>query len=372
MARWFACACFFLVALGSSSVAAQPFAYLPDRESPAISVVDLSSRSVVETIALSGTPGGDVELSPDASRLYVVIENQPQIDIVDTDARSVIGQVALPEPAFDLQVNGDGSQLYAGLVTIGSEAIAEIDTATAMVTRTLPLTPFDQPGRMALGPGGANLYVAGLDFGSFDGFLLEIDTATLTIARSLDIPRQDTSPSAASDVVIDAVASTAYVGISTGPFVVSIDLASFTFVEGIQLPDVFSLSCLALLDNDSRLLASGGSLVLYDLASAAVVDTQVLSPLGSGFDLTSDGGTLVVPRNLGNDILLLEPGSLASTGSIPGVPSPTGCKGFVGPGALVRSLEIPTLDTIGAGILAVLLTLGSLVALRRRREAHSG
>jgi len=66
-----------------------------------VSIVDLMSQHVIDTISVGKRPWG-IALSPDAHRLYTADGRPNQVSVIDTDSRKVVGTIPVGERPNDL------------------------------------------------------------------------------------------------------------------------------------------------------------------------------------------------------------------------------------------------------------------------------
>jgi len=66
-----------------------------------VSVVDLATRHVIDTIPVGKRPWG-IALSPDAHRLYTADGRSNQVSVIDTDTRQVVATIPVGDRPNDL------------------------------------------------------------------------------------------------------------------------------------------------------------------------------------------------------------------------------------------------------------------------------
>jgi YVTN family beta-propeller protein/cysteine-rich repeat protein len=199
-------------------------AYVANRGSNSVSVINTAANAVAATIAL-GTPGiGPMRLTATHAGRFVYAANMYSntVSVIDTRAQAVVGAVSVNSPvalavapddavvyvaqrdtfgfmggvtsfevvtksvsstiqtgapAFDLAVTPDGFYVYAALgYGVG---IAVIDAGSRAVGATIPVYA---PDRIAILPGGAAAYVAQ---GGSPPELAVIDTSTNTVVAAV-------------------------------------------------------------------------------------------------------------------------------------------------------------------------------------------
>ncbi|MFJ5224213.1 WD40 repeat domain-containing protein [Streptomyces sp. NPDC088400] len=99
-----------------------------------VSAIDPATGQIHATVSL-GAPGvGGLVAAPGASVLYALVDDQAEVRIIDLDTLAVTGSIDVPElRGHALAVAPDGKRLYVA----HDEGVAEVDTATRTVERTL-------------------------------------------------------------------------------------------------------------------------------------------------------------------------------------------------------------------------------------------
>lgn len=123
--------------------------------------IDTATNSIVATIPVSGPPQRMV-VSPDSSRLYVIVLSTPNgVAVIDTTSNALVATISVPVDGlrFDPVVSPNGSRLYIPNYSHGDIYVA--DTATNTVIDTITDTYTGQlPGclAMTISPNGSRLY----------------------------------------------------------------------------------------------------------------------------------------------------------------------------------------------------------------------
>jgi DNA-binding beta-propeller fold protein YncE len=139
-----------------------------------ITVVDLPSRSILETYDIPGvsfagersTSGyADIEPSPDGSRLYAKIGYERGLVEIDTATRSVVGSTQLAYAIADIALSPDGQTLYGVDASESSSYsylyVYDLATGTLREFTTYVLRSDARTGRqqLAVNPANGNVYV---------------------------------------------------------------------------------------------------------------------------------------------------------------------------------------------------------------------
>jgi len=99
---------------------------------------------------------GELAISPDGRRLYVVCEKSDELRVVDTRSGKIVKAIAVGHVPRGLGVSADGKQIY--VANSWTDTISVIDTQKLEIARTLP-TGFE-PISVVADRQGQTLYVA--------------------------------------------------------------------------------------------------------------------------------------------------------------------------------------------------------------------
>lgn len=90
---------------------ATPFAYITNQGANTVSVIDLATNQVVDTIAVSKGPAG-VVVDGKGKRVYVSNVDGRSVSVISTAKRKVIDEIKFDIAPVGLALTNDGSQLY--------------------------------------------------------------------------------------------------------------------------------------------------------------------------------------------------------------------------------------------------------------------
>ncbi|AUY53769.1 IPT/TIG domain-containing protein [Streptomyces sp. CB01881] len=157
-------------------------AYVANRASNTISVIDTVTNSVTATIAAAGSPFLTA-VSPDGTRVYVTLFDDGTLGVIDTATNTLTATIAVGAAAVAVALSPDGARAY--VTSQGTNTLSVVDTATNTVTATVTTGPM--PVGVAVTPDGAHAYVCCVG----DSSVSVIDTATNTVTGSFtagDVP----------------------------------------------------------------------------------------------------------------------------------------------------------------------------------------
>ncbi len=183
-----------------------------------IQLIATASGSYSATLNCTGS-GGEQFSYPLSSQLYAApiayVSNRfsPSLSLIDTQTRTTLAEVALASAPQRVAVHPSGLR---ALVTLPStDAVAVVD-APGLLRATIPVG--DQPDAVVITPDGRRALI-----GNFaDGTLSVIDLLTLQVSGSLVLP------AGVSSLALSADGTTAYAAARLAASVTRIDLASLS------------------------------------------------------------------------------------------------------------------------------------------------
>ena len=141
---------------GLFAVAARNVAYVLTDSPDTISVVDLASNTVTNTI--SGINGfAFLAFTPDGSQAWVPLFKHPgQVDIIDTLTSVLSDSVSVGSFGTGIAFNAAGTKVY--IANIGGSNVTIVDVATQSLITTISVGT--SPHGLAFSPDGTKVYVA--------------------------------------------------------------------------------------------------------------------------------------------------------------------------------------------------------------------
>ena len=240
-------------------------------------------------LADSGTPigtgaatkPGPLALSPDGSRLYILLQESKQLRVVDTGTLAIVATISVPSLSgpTDVAVNADGTRAYV------VSAFGEVYTIDATDnTRITTVTP--EPGETMLGvafsPDETVLYAVG----SNRNRILQMDVATNTVISYVNVTRNDSPAS----IVVSPNGQHAYVTgrnrLQSSIRVLSIGTDSLLTLDPVAVVSGIGPETAGMCEPRANALLATGSAFVANSAAAFVCF--------GGTTPTFTGGTLLV------------------------------------------------------------------------------
>ena len=130
-------------------------AYVTNRVTNDVSVIDTSTNTVTATIAVGDLPLG-VAFSPDGTKAYVPNFIDNTVSVINTSDNTVAATIAVGNRPWDVAVSPDGTTAY--VANYSPSTVSVINTSTNTVTATI--TVGTSPNSVAVSPDGTKAYVA--------------------------------------------------------------------------------------------------------------------------------------------------------------------------------------------------------------------
>jgi YVTN family beta-propeller protein len=115
------------MAVAATPAQADLFAYVANRVSSDVSVIDVSSRTVVTTVRLpSGANPRSVAITPDATRAYVPDFLLSSISVINTARNAVVATIWVGSGPTAIAITPDGSRSYVASQNSNSVSTGEV------------------------------------------------------------------------------------------------------------------------------------------------------------------------------------------------------------------------------------------------------
>ncbi|MDE1865468.1 MAG: beta-propeller fold lactonase family protein [Candidatus Micrarchaeota archaeon] len=271
-----------------------PTAYVANLQSYTVSVIDVNTESVVNTIGGQFEPEA-VVVNPQGSLLYVDNIGSSSISVINTANNMVVNTISLSATSYNMTLSPSGGLLYA--TTPYYHTVTAINTITDNIINTI--TVGSNPIKISFNPVLPVVYVSNLADG------------TVTVINTITSAPEDTialGPSSAPySIVFDSSGSYAYIATTTAISVVK--TATNSVVNTIALG--CSTSSLILSPHGSPLYVSctqgnNGIVRVVDPSAMKVTNTIPVGKFPSTMAFNPSGSFLYVSNVGGQNITLID------------------------------------------------------------------
>ncbi|MCW2882902.1 MAG: beta-propeller repeat-containing protein [Sphaerisporangium sp.] len=226
----------------SAPAAADPqvreFAYVANRGSDTVSVINTATNTVTATIAVGSVPDG-VAIAPNGRRAYVANFSSKNVSVIDTVTNTLVTNIALPGATdpVGVAVSPDGTRVY--VTNFSSNNVSVINATNNTFVTNIGLGGALSPIGVKFTPDGTRAYVANLGSGNVSAITATNDTFVTNIPvpainnRDLVI-----TPDSGRAYVTNQSGNVFVINTTTNSFDTTIPLTGATFSFGIALtPD---------------------------------------------------------------------------------------------------------------------------------------
>lgn len=254
--------------------------------------------AAVGSVAVGRTPI-DVVVSPGGRYVYTADQGSSfsahdgTVTIVDTTTNTVTATVHIGGSVQSLAVGAGGASVYVVSVNESDDGgtVSILDTATNTITATIGLAAGNYPSSVAVTPDGETLVVA-----SHDGTITVIDTFTKAVVRTLGVGGY------ANRVAVSPDSQQVWVAHDDNYPQVSVITLSNGQVEDIATGDYPSTQDVIVSPDGSRAYVLGDGITIVDTSTKAVIATVAgvfgrdlaVSPDSRYLYLASGDGTITV------------------------------------------------------------------------------
>jgi len=252
---------------------------------------------VAAKFLVGGCPVG-VTITPDGTRAYVTRDNASSVAEIETATNTVAKTISVGsgnDPS-GLAVTPDGAHVYVASVGMGTGTVSVIDTSSNTVSATIDVGNIG-PVDLVITPDGAHAYVAGAL-----GTVAVIDIASNTVAARISVPGVTDSP---VGVAISPDGKRVYVltfgNGGMGPMAV-IDTSSNAVIAhvnvgigatGVGISPDGTRAYVAIATNVTGV--GDGAVTIVDTSTNTVVDTVTVGSTPSGVAFTTGSSAPVAP-----------------------------------------------------------------------------
>jgi YVTN family beta-propeller protein len=300
------------------------FAYITNRGSNNVSVINTINNNVTATIKVGTNPTG-VAVSPDGAKVYIANENGRSISVIDAASNSVLNTIDLVsnppynQHPFGLAVSPDGSKLYISTRSrhesteaIGSAYINVFNTTTYSLIATITTESPDGPNGLIVSPDGTKLYATN---NSTTGKVYVINTATNSVATTINV---GTKP---YGIAIKPDGSKVYVANQNDATVSVINTADNTVATfPIGTTATTTLTGVALSADGARLYVTDA--LGHTLKVINTSDNEILTSISTGgqkpigVSIAPDGKKVYVANANSNTVSVINPATNLATNVI--------------------------------------------------------
>jgi YVTN family beta-propeller protein len=289
-----------------------------------VSVVDLSTRTILATVPVGGSPFG-VAISADGRKAYVADLSHDKVSIIDLFDYTIDAVITGFDLPASVALSPDGHTAY--VTEYGANRVAIVDLTTLSITSTVAVGA--SPGDLVVSPDGRSLYVANFGGSTVSRYDLTSGTVVSTMIVGSSPRCLDFTPDG----------SKLYVANSSGGSVSVIETATNTVVAtipggGNPVPGVAVNPDGA----EAYFSRSGANAVaVVDVATDTVVATitGILNP--AAMKVTNDGQYLFVGADGGTTMKIIDLATRTLSGTLTTATFPSGFGGFIGPNMIVAS-----------------------------------
>jgi PQQ-dependent dehydrogenase (methanol/ethanol family)/PQQ-dependent catabolism-associated beta-propeller protein len=302
-------------ARGAQAPGTHAVAFVSNEDSGDISIIDLQTRSVLQTIAVGKRPRG-LRLSPDGKKLYVAVSGSPkatpgtdestlpppdrsadgiaEIDLASARLVRTIPSGTDPE-SFDLSPDGR----FAYVSNEDSAKTSIVDLARGQVVHSVEVG--GEPEGVTTCPDGKCVYVTSEQ----DGTVHVLDSRSRRVQAVVPVGKRPRT------VLFDRDGTRAFVSNELSSSITIVDTASHAALSTITVDRPRALVMgLALSPDDATLYAStgrGGEVAVIDVSTASVKAT--VSGVGTrpwGIAVSPDGRQLYTANGPSNDVSVVD------------------------------------------------------------------
>lgn len=313
--------------------------YVSNEDGHSVSVLDVDTATVIETIAVGKRPRG-MKLNLDGSRLFVAVSGLPKcppsvpdeecaklerdlkadgIAVVDTVARKVVQVLHAGSDPEQFALSPDGSRLFVANEDAATMSVVEV--ASGRVVGRVPVGR--EPEGVGITPDGRWVLVTN----ESDNSVSIIDSGTLKIVKAVQVGKRP------RDVAFTPDGGTAYVSGEFDSSVYRMAVPQGAPVERVlQLRKEARPMAVVLDSKRGRLYVStgrGGTVAVIDSASHKLLAEIPVGTRPWGIALSQDGRWLYSANGPSNDISVVDTSTLRTVRNIGVGRSPWGV--VVGP-----------------------------------------
>ena len=280
-------------------------AYIANYGSNTVSVIDLASNTVIDSITVGSGPQG-VCVSPDGNRVVVSNTNSNNVSIINTADNSVISTVPIPGPR-GIVVSPDNNKLF--VLSIATNSVYVIDPLSGSIMAIIPTGSY--PAQCCMNSMGTRLYIS--NYGS--NTVSVINTLTNTLVATVNVGLQP------DGICIPPNGMYVYVGSRGNGFTGAVNIintVSNTVVANISVPTPGALTASP---DGSRVFVTGnggGTLVkVINTATNTIIHSIPVGAYQFGISASPDGNYVFVCMHTSNVVKIVNTHSNTVVATLP-------------------------------------------------------
>jgi YVTN family beta-propeller protein len=281
-----------------------PFAYVANNTSDTVSVINIPTGQVSDSILVGSGPWGTA-ISPDQTQVYVTNNQGNSVSVINAASGGVVATIPVQSSPLGVSFTPDGKEVF--VVNGSSNTVSVINPATQTVITTVPVQ--NSPVGVAMAPtsNGTFAYVTN----SASNTVSVIAESSNAVVQTIPVgtgPRWVTvSPNSALAYVENAGSNNvSVISVATNKVTATIPVGTSPFGAAFTP------------DNSTVYVANSGS------NNVSVIDTQSGTVIGSiaGFSnpvqvaLTTDGSSAYVTNQSANTVSVIATASNTITGTV--------------------------------------------------------
>lgn len=309
-------------------VLAAPYAYIPNAVSNTVSVIDVATSQVIQTV-IAGTGPNGTAISPDGSKVYISNDSGDSVSVFDVATNVKITDISVGDSPDFMACNNAGTRLYVSNSGTNNDVYA-INMADNTVVNSFSIGG-GEPVGIAISSDDSKAYIA--DTNNNRVAIINLVNDVNTVTNYIAVQEEP------AGVIINPAGNKVYVANTfDGDYgsVSVIDVATDTILATISVgrnPISMTTS-----KDGTRLFvvnALSGSISVIDTNTNQVTNTFLTSGTPLGIDQNSSGTKLLVVDIYSDAILEIDSSTGAYLNSIPVGNFPATPGNFVTPTSLI-------------------------------------
>ena len=292
-----------VLVLATSKVNAQK-AYITNYGNGTVSVVDIPTNTITDTITVGAHPSG-VSVSSDGSTVYITNGTGNSVSVINTASNTVTATIPVGTGPLGIVVTPDGSMVYVANSIAGTVNV--INTSTNTVTDTITVGAY--PTGVSVTPDGSKVFVTN----QYANTVSVITTAANIVSATIPVGN---SP---DGVAVSPDGSKVYVANYDDNNIKVINIATNTVLANISLGD--SPYGLSVTPDGSKVYVatpSIGTVSVINTAANTVSASILIGNGAQGVSITPDGSKVYVTNTSSNTVSVINTATNSVSAAISG------------------------------------------------------